>query len=109
MSREPQQLKMDFGGGNPFADTLRAARFMLVVEQNVPAADQALPSAVALGRALAERAADEELVAALSLTDRLRHPATHDPVAFAEELVKDNRLPVMLTIAGKGSTPDRVL
>jgi methylenetetrahydrofolate reductase (NADPH) len=100
---------MDFGGGNPFADTLRAARFMLVVEQNVPAADQALPSAVALGRAIAERAADEELVAAISLTDRLRHPTTHDPLAFAEEMVKNNRLPILLTIAGKGSTSDRVL
>lgn len=109
MSREPQQLKMDFGGGNPFAETLRDARFMLVIEQNVPAADQALPSAVALGRTMVERAAAEDLVAAVSLTDRLRHPETHDPLAFAEELVKDSRLPVMLTIAGKGSSPDRVL
>jgi len=109
VTREPQQLNMDFGGANSFADTLRAARFMLVVEQNVPAADQALPPAVALGRAIAERAADEELVAALSLTDRLRQPVTHDPIAFAEELVKDSRLPIMLTIAGKGSTPDRAL
>lgn len=109
MSREPQQLNMDFGGSNSFAESLRAARFLLVVEQNVPAADQALPPAIAMGHAMAERAAQEPQVAAFSLTDRLRYPATHDPVAYAEALVKNTRLPAMLTISGKGSTPDRVM
>ncbi len=109
MSREPQQLNMDFGGSNSFAEALRAAQFLLVIEQNVPAADQALAPAVAMGHAMAERAAQDPQVAAFSLTDRLRSPSTHDSLAFAEGLVKNTRLPVMLTISGKGSTPDRVM
>ncbi|MBT7301680.1 MAG: hypothetical protein HN849_19310 [Victivallales bacterium] len=109
MSRAPQQLNMDFGQTNPLGEALRAGQFMLVIEQNVPGADQALPSATAMAHAMAERAAQEDAVAAISITDRLRNWDTHDPIDFATGAIADTRLPALLTIAGKGSTPDRVL
>ena len=105
----PKQLSMDFGGQNPLAEALRAGQFLLVLEQNVPGIEQSLPSATAMAHAMAERAAAETTVAAIAFTDRLRAPQTHDPVEFVQGALAGTRLPALLTVAGKASTPERAL
>jgi 5,10-methylenetetrahydrofolate reductase len=100
---------MDFGGSNPLSEALRAGRFILLLEHNVPARNHALPSAVALGHAMAERASEEEAFAGFSITDRLRDGETHDPVEYATGVTKGTDVPAMLTISGKGTNSDRVL
>ncbi len=106
--RAPIQLKMNFSGDNPLADTLRKGEFLLLIEQDTPLRAQPLDSAMALPVAVAKRAAAYPLIAGMAVTDRRRGEDSHDPVDAAALLAEACRKPSLLILSGKASTQERV-
>ncbi|MCF7854428.1 MAG: methylenetetrahydrofolate reductase C-terminal domain-containing protein [Candidatus Pacebacteria bacterium] len=104
----PQQLKMNFSGENPLASRLRSGEFSILVEYDSPQQEQPLESALAPGKAIAQRIKGHPLVAGMAVTDRLRGEDTHDPVHLAETLTDIAGKPVLLHVSGKGSDTKRI-
>lgn len=107
-TRAPIQLKMNFSGENPLAETLRAGRFLILVEQNSPPREQPFESATAQAVAVAKRAATLAEVTGMAVTDRQKAEDSHDPVDTASLLADNSAKPCLMTLSGKGSNRERL-
>jgi 5,10-methylenetetrahydrofolate reductase len=86
---------------NDIQAALRAGTFFWTVEFVTPESAEPFEAAVKPAVELAERVRTEPRVAGLSITDRVRSEADHDPVAVAARIAEASGKQPLVHLAGK--------
>lgn len=107
MAQQNRQLDMSFDGDHRLAEAVRLGHFVTLLEVATPAANQPIDSAAAMLQPLLKQAGTLDEITGITLNDCLPDEQRHDPVEFAQLLLRDFGKSVILTLSGKCCSLDR--
>lgn len=107
MAQQSRQLDMSFEGDNRLAEVFKQGRFLTLLEIATPAANQPMDSAAAMAQPLLKQVEALDDINGITLNDRLPDEERHDPLEYANVLLKDFTKSAILTLSGKGSSLNR--